>query len=109
MKLRELHLRNIASIERADIDFEHGLNDAVTGTPASIFLISGDTGTGKSVILDGISMALYKKTPRIADVANVTKNEYTNAEGEKHPCGQHRAIHSSGHLRKGRLLQRGGL
>ena len=82
MKLKELHLRNIASIERADIDFEHGLNDAVTGDPASIFLISGDTGAGKSVILDGISMALYKKTPRIADVANVTRNEYTDAEGE---------------------------
>ena len=82
MKLKELHIRNIASIERADIDFEHGLNDAVTGDPASIFLISGDTGSGKSVILDGISMALYKKTPRIADVANVTKNEYTDTEGE---------------------------
>ncbi len=82
MKLKALHIRNIASIERADIDFEHGLNDAITGEPASIFLISGDTGAGKSVILDGISMALYKKTPRIADVANVTKNEYTDAQGE---------------------------
>jgi DNA repair exonuclease SbcCD ATPase subunit len=82
MKLKELHIRNIASIESADIDFEHGLNDAVTGDPASIFLISGDTGAGKSVILDSISMALYKKTPRIADVANVTKNEFTDTEGE---------------------------
>ena len=82
MKLKELHIRNIASIESADIDFEHGLNDAITGDPASIFLISGDTGAGKSVILDGISMALYKKTPRIADVANVTKNEFTDAEGQ---------------------------
>ena len=82
MKLKELHIRNIASIERADIDFENGLNDALTADPASIFLISGDTGAGKSVILDGISMALYKKTPRIADVANAMKNEYTDAEGE---------------------------
>ncbi len=83
MKLKELHIRNIASIERADIDFEHDLVDAITGDPASIFLISGDTGAGKSVILDSISMALYKKTPRIADVANVAKNEYTDAEGEQ--------------------------
>lgn len=83
MKLKELHIRNIASIERADIDFEKDLNDAITGDPASIFLISGDTGAGKSVILDGISMALYKKTPRIADVANTTKNDFTDAEGEQ--------------------------
>lgn len=83
MKLKELHIRNIASIESADIDFEHGLNDTCTGTPASIFLISGDTGAGKSVILDGIAMALYKKTPRIADVANATHNDYTDAEGEQ--------------------------
>ena len=83
MKLKELHIRNIASIEKADIDFENDLNDTVTGTPASIFLISGDTGAGKSVILDSISMALYKKTPRIADVANAQRNEYANAEGEQ--------------------------
>lgn len=82
MKIKELHLRNIASIEEADIDFEKGLNDGVTGTPASVFLISGDTGAGKSVILDGISMALYKNTPRIAGVANANRNEFTDAEGE---------------------------
>ncbi len=82
MRLKELHIRNIASIERADIDFEHGLNDAVTGQPASIFLIAGDTGAGKSVILDSIAMALYRKTPRIAGVANPMKNEFTNDDGE---------------------------
>ena len=82
MKIKELHLRNIASIEKADIDFERDLVDGITGDPASIFLISGDTGAGKSIILDGISMALYKKTPRISGVANVKNNEFTDAEGE---------------------------
>ena len=82
MKIKELHLRNIASIEKADIDFESGLNDIVNGSPASIFLISGDTGAGKSVILDGISMVLYKKTPRIIDVQNKTNNNFTDDQGD---------------------------
>ena len=82
MKIKELHIRNIASIEKGDIDFENGLRDAISGETAPLFLISGDTGAGKTVILDCIAMALYKKTPRIEGVANSTKNDYVNAEGE---------------------------
>lgn len=82
MRIKELHLRNIASIEEADIDFEKGLVDKVTGEPASMFLISGDTGAGKSVILDGICLALYKNTPRLYGVKNPKKNRYSNKEGE---------------------------
>ena len=82
MKLKELHLRNIASIECADIDFEHDLISPATDTPANIFLISGDTGVGKTVLLDGIAMALYKTTPRITDVVNPKENSFENRLGE---------------------------
>ena len=44
MRIKKLHIRNIASIETGDIDFENGLRDAVSGEAAPLFLICGDTG-----------------------------------------------------------------
>ena len=70
MKLIKLIIENIASIESADIDFDRGpLGDA------SVFLITGDTGAGKSTILDSICLALYNTTPRL-NMASGTKSNF---------------------------------
>ena len=82
MKIKELHIRNIASIETADIDFERDLVDIDNNSPSPLFLISGDTGVGKSVILDGISLALYKTTPRLDSVVNPASNTFNCGNGE---------------------------
>lgn len=64
MKFKQLTIKNIGSIENKTIDF--------TANPlgsASLFLISGPTGSGKSIILDAICLALYGKAVRLDKVS----------------------------------------
>ena len=82
MKIKELIIRNIASVEKADINFETQLK-ATDGTPSQLFLITGDTGSGKSAILDAITLALFRKTPRIEPVEGKKGNKYDAGTGEK--------------------------
>ena len=65
MKFKKLSIKNIGSIESKTIDF--------TANPlgsASLFLISGPTGSGKSIILDAVCLALYGKAVRLEKVSN---------------------------------------
>lgn len=71
MKLINLRIKNIASIEEAEIRFNEGV---LANAPR--FLICGDMGTGKSTILDSICLALYNNTPRLSQ-----------APGDKHDYG----------------------
>ena len=80
MKLQKLIIENIASIEKACIDFEHGpLGED------SIFLICGPTGAGKSTLLDAGCLGLYNTTPRLKQAANeryLDENDSFSGTGE---------------------------
>ena len=51
--LNELHIENIAVIERADITFTAGLN-----------VLTGETGAGKSIVIDSIGAVLGERVSR---------------------------------------------
>ena len=51
--LLELHVRNLALIEKADVEFGEGLN-----------ILTGETGAGKSIIIGSVTMALGGKAPK---------------------------------------------
>lgn len=51
--LQRLYVKNVALISEADIEFDSGLN-----------VLSGETGSGKSVILDSINFVLGSKADR---------------------------------------------
>ena len=68
MKFKQLTIKNIGSIESKTIDF----TAAPLGS-ASLFLISGPTGSGKSIILDAVCLALYGKAARLEKVTNREK------------------------------------
>lgn len=51
--LLNLHVKNLALIKEAEIDFKEGLN-----------ILTGETGAGKSLIISSVNMALGGKTPK---------------------------------------------
>ncbi len=51
--IKSLHIENIAVIEKTDIDFELGFN-----------VLTGETGAGKSIIIDAINAVLGERTSK---------------------------------------------
>ena len=51
--IKSLHIENIAVIEKSDIDFESGFN-----------VLTGETGAGKSIIIDAINAVLGERTSK---------------------------------------------
>ncbi len=49
--LEHLHIKNVALITESEIDFEKGLN-----------ILSGETGAGKSMVIDSLNFALGERT-----------------------------------------------
>ena len=51
--LRSLHVKNLALIDEAEVEFGEGLN-----------ILSGETGAGKSIIIGSINLALGGKVQK---------------------------------------------
>ena len=78
MRLIELRLKNLNSLKGEwHIDFSDPafLNEG-------IFAITGQTGAGKTTILDAICLALYSQTPRLGDITGSTNEIMTQGTGE---------------------------
>lgn len=51
--LVHLHVKNLALIEEAEVDFQEGLN-----------ILTGETGAGKSILIGSVNLALGQKMSR---------------------------------------------
>lgn len=75
MKLHSLRIENLNSLRGThEIAFERLFN------LSTIVLIAGETGAGKSTILDAIHLALFGRTPRLQDSARSTRSEETSVQ-----------------------------
>lgn len=69
--LKFLHIENIAVIERSDIEFSAGFN-----------VLTGETGAGKSIVIDAINAVLGERTSKELIRAGCDTAEVSAAFGE---------------------------
>jgi DNA repair protein SbcC/Rad50 len=77
MKILRLHFRNLHSL-RGDTMLDFSASPLAT---TGLFAITGDTGAGKSTILDAMTLALYGRMPR-AGMNNTPDEVLTHGENE---------------------------
>ena len=71
--LQLLHIENIAVIEQADIE----LNDGLT-------VLTGETGAGKSIIIDSIGAVMGQRTSRELIRGGAKRSEEHTSELQSH-------------------------
>ena len=95
MKIDKIEICNLASIEgEQEIDF--------TSEPlrsAGLFAITGNTGAGKSTILDAVCLALYNEAPRLGNKEKGGKSAEDDTVSAYSPCNVLRRGATTGYSR----------
>src|SRR3954454_38410 len=77
--LRQLSIRNIVLVEQLDLEFERGLG-----------VLTGETGAGKSILLDALGLALGAR----ADSGLVRAGQETAAVSAELELPAHHPVHA---------------